>query len=37
MAMKTSPFWAECGPWGIAVEDVRLTDCAPTRVYRLFS
>ena len=25
------------GPWGIAVEDVRLTDCAPTRVYRLFS
>lgn len=24
-------------PWGIAVEDVRLTDCAPTRVYRLFT
>lgn len=24
-------------PWGIVVEDVRLTDCAPTRVYRVFN
>lgn len=24
-------------PWGLAVEDVRLTDCTPTRVYRLFN
>lgn len=24
-------------PWGVRVVDVRLTDCTPTRVYRLFN
>lgn len=24
-------------PWGLTVEDVRLTDCTPTKVYRLFN